>query len=86
MIRHSSIHTISYNKIRKRSVIGIVLCIQCSLFCLNVEVICAQGLHLWRNSASVVNDEMYKGFHKGNSEGKVNEILAGWLACCLLQR
>ncbi|KAG6587528.1 ABC transporter A family member 7, partial [Cucurbita argyrosperma subsp. sororia] len=42
------------------------------------EVICAQGLHLWRNSASVVNDEMYKGFHKGNSEGKVNEILAGF--------
>ncbi|XP_023531950.1 ABC transporter A family member 7-like isoform X2 [Cucurbita pepo subsp. pepo] len=42
------------------------------------EVICVQGLHLWRNSASEVNDEMYKGFHKGNSEGKVNEILAGF--------
>lgn len=44
---------------------------------LSVEVRCAQGLNLWRNSASEVNDEMYKGFHKGNSEGKVNEILAG---------
>ncbi|TYJ98619.1 ABC transporter A family member 7-like [Cucumis melo var. makuwa] len=39
---------------------------------------CVQGLHLWRNTASEVNDELYKGFHKGNSEGKVNEILAGF--------
>lgn len=42
------------------------------------EVRCVQGLHLWRNNASEVNDEMYKGFHKGNSEGKINEILAGF--------
>lgn len=46
---------------------------------LSVEVRCVQGLHLWRNNASEVNDEMYKGFHKGNSEGKINEILAGYL-------
>ena len=46
---------------------------------LSVEIRCVQGLHLWRNTASEVNDELYKGFHKGNSEGKVNEILAGCL-------
>ena len=47
-------------------------------FALNVEVNCVQGLHLWRNSSSVVNDELYKGYRKGNSEEKINEITAGW--------
>ncbi|KAJ9677375.1 hypothetical protein PVL29_022384 [Vitis rotundifolia] len=41
------------------------------------EVQCVQGLHLWRNSSSEINDELFKGYHKGNSEGKINEIVAG---------
>lgn len=46
-----------------------------SLFC--PEVRCAQGLYLWRNTSSKVNDELFKGYHRGNSEGKINEIVAG---------
>lgn len=42
------------------------------------EVDCVQGLHLWRNSSSVVNDELYKGYRKGNSEKKINEITAAY--------
>ncbi|KAK9996016.1 hypothetical protein SO802_020702 [Lithocarpus litseifolius] len=42
------------------------------------EVNCVQGLHLWRNSSSVVNDELYKGYRKGNSEKKINEITAAY--------
>ncbi|XP_030939110.1 ABC transporter A family member 7-like [Quercus lobata] len=42
------------------------------------EVNCVQGLHLWRNSSSVVNDELYKGYRKGNSEEKINEITAAY--------
>uniref|UniRef100_A0A5B7AWJ4 ABC transporter domain-containing protein n=1 Tax=Davidia involucrata TaxID=16924 RepID=A0A5B7AWJ4_DAVIN len=42
------------------------------------DVRCVQGLHLWRNSASEINDELYKGFRKGNSEGKINEIIAAY--------
>ncbi|KAK7836980.1 abc transporter a family member 8 [Quercus suber] len=42
------------------------------------EVDCVQGLHLWRNSSSVVNDELYKGYRKGNSEEKINEITAAY--------
>ena len=47
------------------------------LFVVNLEVRCVQGLYLWRNSSSGVNDELYKGYQKGNSEGKINEITAG---------
>lgn len=47
-------------------------------FVLNIEVRCVQGLHLWRNSSSEINDELFKGYHKGNSERKINEIVAGW--------
>ncbi|PQQ01321.1 ABC transporter A family member 8-like [Prunus yedoensis var. nudiflora] len=42
------------------------------------EVRCVQGLHLWRNSSSEVNSELYKGYKKGNSERKINEILAAY--------
>ncbi|XP_034673215.1 ABC transporter A family member 7-like isoform X1 [Vitis riparia] len=42
------------------------------------EVQCVQGLHLWRNSSSEINDELFKGYHKGNSEGKINEIVAAY--------
>jgi hypothetical protein len=43
----------------------------------NIEASCVQGLHLWRDSSSVINDELYQGYRKGNSEGKINEIVAG---------
>lgn len=42
------------------------------------EIQCVQGLHLWRNSSSEINDELFKGYHKGNSEGKINEIVAAY--------
>ncbi|XP_010242394.1 PREDICTED: ABC transporter A family member 7-like [Nelumbo nucifera] len=42
------------------------------------EVRCVQGLHLWRNSSSEVNDELFKGYRQGNSERKINEIVAAY--------
>ncbi|KAF5734705.1 ABC transporter A family member 7 [Tripterygium wilfordii] len=42
------------------------------------EVTCVQGLHLWRNSSLEVNDQLYKGYRKGNQERKINEILAAY--------
>ncbi|KAJ8764066.1 hypothetical protein K2173_004960 [Erythroxylum novogranatense] len=39
---------------------------------------CAQALNLWRNSSSEVNKELYQGYSQGNSEGKINEILAAY--------
>ena len=42
------------------------------------EVQCVQGLHSWRNSPSEINDELFKGYHKGNSERKTNEIVAAY--------
>ncbi|GMJ05742.1 ATP-binding cassette A7, ABC2 homolog 6, A. THALIANA ABC2 HOMOLOG 6 [Hibiscus trionum] len=43
-----------------------------------LEIRCAQGLYLWRNSSSQVNDELYKGYRKGNSEEKINEFVAAY--------
>ncbi|KAF7123417.1 hypothetical protein RHSIM_Rhsim12G0157900 [Rhododendron simsii] len=45
---------------------------------LTQEAICIQGQNLWLNSSSEVNDELYKGYRKGNSEGKTNEIVAAY--------
>ncbi|XP_061346675.1 ABC transporter A family member 7-like [Gastrolobium bilobum] len=42
------------------------------------EVSCAQGLHLWRNSSSEINNEVYKGYQRGNTEGQVNEIVSAF--------
>ncbi|XP_068306130.1 ABC transporter A family member 7-like isoform X2 [Pyrus communis] len=42
------------------------------------EVRCVQGLHLWRNSSSEINSELYKGYKKSNSERKINEILSAY--------
>lgn len=39
---------------------------------------CVQGLHLWRNNSSEINDELYKGYRKGNLERKINEITAAY--------
>ncbi|VVB04510.1 unnamed protein product [Arabis nemorensis] len=42
------------------------------------ELTCAKGLNLWRNSSIEVNDEIFKGYRKGNPEGKINEITAAY--------
>ncbi|XP_008793496.2 ABC transporter A family member 7-like [Phoenix dactylifera] len=39
---------------------------------------CVQGLPLWRNNSSVINDELFKGYEKGNAEKTTNEILAAY--------
>uniref|UniRef100_A0A2N9H4E4 ABC transporter domain-containing protein n=1 Tax=Fagus sylvatica TaxID=28930 RepID=A0A2N9H4E4_FAGSY len=44
-----------------------------------IEVdLCVKGLVLWRNNSTVVNDELYKGYYKGNPDGKINEIIAAY--------
>nr|XP_017188524.2 ABC transporter A family member 7-like isoform X2 [Malus domestica] len=42
------------------------------------EARCVQGLHLWRNTSSEINSELYKGYKKSNSERKINEILSAY--------
>ncbi|GFZ07754.1 ABC2 homolog 6 [Actinidia rufa] len=42
------------------------------------EASCVRGLNLWRNSSSEINDVLYKGYRKGNSERKINEIVAAY--------
>ncbi|XP_009615366.1 ABC transporter A family member 7 [Nicotiana tabacum] len=42
------------------------------------EISCVKGLHLWRNSSYEINDELYKGYRKGNPVGKINEIIAAY--------
>ncbi|XP_052624589.1 ABC transporter A family member 7 [Lactuca sativa] len=42
------------------------------------EIRCVQGQHLWRNRSSDINNELYAGYKSGNSEKKINEILAGY--------
>lgn len=37
-----------------------------------------EGLNLWRNTSAEINDEQFKGFREGNTEGKLNEVLAGY--------
>ncbi|VYS59673.1 unnamed protein product [Arabidopsis thaliana] len=39
---------------------------------------CVQGLNLWRNNSIEVNLELFKGYHKGNSDGMINEIVAAY--------
>ncbi|KAI3440614.1 ABC transporter domain-containing protein [Psidium guajava] len=42
------------------------------------DVSCAKGLRVWRNSSSAINDVLYKGYWKGNTERQINEIVAGY--------
>lgn len=35
-------------------------------------------MQLWRKSSSEINNELYKGYPRGNPERKVNEILAAY--------
>ncbi|KAL3528350.1 hypothetical protein ACH5RR_007672 [Cinchona calisaya] len=43
-----------------------------------LEANCVRGFTLWRNSSSEINDELYKGYRKGNPQQKINEIVAGY--------
>lgn len=48
---------------------------------LQLNIDCVQGLPLWRESASVVNDELFKGYRQnggGSGGGKTNEFVAGY--------
>ncbi|KAG2327961.1 hypothetical protein Bca52824_010689 [Brassica carinata] len=42
------------------------------------EINCVRGLNLWRNSSSVVNNELFEGYRKGNPEEKINEYPAAF--------
>ncbi|WCJ35969.1 ABC transporter A family member 7 [Euphorbia peplus] len=44
----------------------------------NKDVECVQGVNLWRNNVAEVNKELYNGYRRGNSAGKINEILAAY--------
>nr|XP_018684862.1 PREDICTED: ABC transporter A family member 7-like [Musa acuminata subsp. malaccensis] len=39
---------------------------------------CVQGLTLWRDNSSLINDELFKGYRQGNSERKANEFIAAY--------
>ncbi|KAJ0240334.1 ABC transporter A family member 7 [Hirschfeldia incana] len=42
------------------------------------ELRCSKGLNLWRNNSRDVNEMIFKGYRKGNPEGKTNEIAAAY--------
>ncbi|KFK23718.1 hypothetical protein AALP_AAs66804U000100, partial [Arabis alpina] len=42
------------------------------------EMRCIKGLNLWRNSSKEVNDEIFKGYQKGNAAGMINEFVAAY--------
>ncbi|VYS59676.1 unnamed protein product [Arabidopsis thaliana] len=42
------------------------------------ELRCVQGSNLWTNTSKEVNDKIFKGYKKGNPEGKINEIAAAY--------
>ncbi|XP_020244147.1 ABC transporter A family member 7-like isoform X2 [Asparagus officinalis] len=45
---------------------------------LQQEVRCVQGLPLWRDNTSVINDELFKGYWKANTVENTNEFLAAY--------
>jgi len=47
------------------------------MFVTKPELRCVQGSNLWTNTSKEVNDKIFKGYKKGNPEGKINEIAAG---------
>lgn len=50
-----------------------------------LDISCVEGLCLWRNSSSMVNYELYKGYQAGNSWRAINEIVAGLFIRSLIQ-
>ncbi|GAB2240646.1 hypothetical protein Droror1_Dr00021164 [Drosera rotundifolia] len=43
-----------------------------------LELGCVQGLDLWRNSSSEIDDELFRGYFEGNTAGQTNEIAAAY--------
>ncbi|XP_078149465.1 ABC transporter A family member 7-like [Carex rostrata] len=44
----------------------------------DTDVECVQGLPLWRNASSVINDELFRGYWQSNTERKSNEFLTAY--------
>ncbi|XP_011047162.1 PREDICTED: ABC transporter A family member 7-like [Populus euphratica] len=42
------------------------------------ETVCVPSLSLWRNSTSEINDQIFRGYKKGNAERQYNEILGAY--------
>lgn len=49
---------------------------------METELQCVQGLTLWRDNSSQINDELFRGYREGNSERKENEYIAGDFLKC----
>ncbi|KAM7268528.1 hypothetical protein ACFE04_010694 [Oxalis oulophora] len=43
-----------------------------------VDFTCVQGLQLWRNSSSTINEELFRGYKKGNPKQEINEIVSAY--------
>ncbi|CAN6456039.1 unnamed protein product [Victoria cruziana] len=44
----------------------------------NREIKCVQGLRIWRSKTSEINDELFKGYRKGNPQRETNEFVAAY--------
>ncbi|KAK8968288.1 ABC transporter A family member 7 [Platanthera guangdongensis] len=49
------------------------------------DVMCVDGLALWRKNSSVINNELYMGYEMGNPNNRIDEILAGFASNAYLQ-
>ncbi|XP_072982182.1 ABC transporter A family member 7-like [Typha latifolia] len=45
---------------------------------LKLDIECVQGSSLWRDSSSVVNDDLFKGYRQSNTERKINEFMTAY--------
>ncbi|XP_072979542.1 ABC transporter A family member 7-like [Typha angustifolia] len=45
---------------------------------LQLDIECVQGSPLWRDSSSVVNDDLFKGYRQSNTERKINEFMTAY--------
>ncbi|KAF3320351.1 ABC transporter A family member 7-like protein [Carex littledalei] len=43
-----------------------------------IDVVCIQGLLLWRSASSIINDELFRGYRQSNTERKLNEFLTAY--------
>ncbi|XP_072983429.1 ABC transporter A family member 7-like [Typha latifolia] len=42
------------------------------------EIQCVQGSHVWRGSSAEINDELFKGYRRGNGKGMTNEVVSAY--------
>lgn len=59
-----------------------MLCSEYLFLEMETELQCVQGLTLWRDNTSLINDELFRGYREGNSERKENEYIAGNFLKC----